>query len=128
MILLAKIFLGTESFYALGPGRVALLRATSNLGSLHKAAQSLGMSYRWAWGRLKDSEKALGISLLAAGPNPGRGQPKVLSPEGQALLDWYTELEETIQKTLDQIPRPNFLPSTVLISEDISLNSRTSLD
>ncbi|MDR2141897.1 MAG: LysR family transcriptional regulator [Deltaproteobacteria bacterium] len=107
--LIAKIFLASEENYVLGPGRVALLRATESLGSLNKAAQAAGMSYRWAWGRLKDSEKALGVRLLAAKPAAGRGQPKALTPEGQELLDWYAAVESQVAEVLRQIPTPTFV-------------------
>jgi molybdate transport system regulatory protein len=107
MNLVAKIFLGDGDFYALGPGRVALLRATERLGSLNKAAQSVGMSYRWAWGRLKDSEKALGLTLLASTSKKGR--PKGLTERGRELLAWYTDLEEKIAKVLGEYPQPAFL-------------------
>ena len=34
---------------SLGPGKIELLEAVENTGSLRQAAQSLGMSYRRAW-------------------------------------------------------------------------------
>ncbi|MDR1083668.1 MAG: LysR family transcriptional regulator [Deltaproteobacteria bacterium] len=128
MHLLAKIFLGKDKFYALGPGRAALLRATEKLGSLNKAAQSVGMSYRWAWGRLKDSEEALGIKLLSAGPSPSRGQPKILTPEGQELLDWYTEVEAKIAQVLQEMPWPEFLPGNNSFIDPEAPKQRLSLD
>ncbi|MDR2422634.1 MAG: LysR family transcriptional regulator [Deltaproteobacteria bacterium] len=108
MKLFAKIFLGDGDLYALGPGRVALLRATLKLGSLNKAARSVGMSYRWAWGRLKDSEKALGLELLAS--TSTRGKARGLTEQGRELLDWYTALEEKIAEVLKEFPQPDFLP------------------
>ncbi|MGL4209557.1 MAG: winged helix-turn-helix domain-containing protein [Candidatus Adiutrix sp.] len=100
MKLSAKLFLETEGRYILGPGRLKLLEATSALGSLHKAAQSLGMSYRWAWGRLRDSEKALGFPLLTQEGHGGRGKPKILTPEAQELLKWFSQLESQLDITL----------------------------
>lgn len=47
-----------------GPGRALLLEKIKELGSLHKAAKELGMSYRAAWGKIKLSEKVLGEKLL----------------------------------------------------------------
>ncbi|MDR1578547.1 MAG: LysR family transcriptional regulator [Deltaproteobacteria bacterium] len=110
MKLLAKIFLEDENLYALGPGRIALLRATAQFGSLNQAAQSVGMSYRWAWGRIKDSEKALGVKLLETKP-AGRGHPRALTPEGLALLEWYANLENQVSKVLEQTVWPEFLNS-----------------
>lgn len=107
----AKIFLEDNHRYLLGPGRLALLKATGELGSLNKAAQAMGMSYRWAWGRMRDSEKALGIRLLTQDGDGGRGKPKVLTTEARALLQWYGELEATVAAALETAAakQPDFL-------------------
>lgn len=56
----------------LGLGRVQLLERIEEFGSLNKAAASLGMSYRAAWGRLKRTEAVLGQSLVERdGPRRG---------------------------------------------------------
>lgn len=106
-----KIFLEENHSYILGPGRLDLLKATGELGSLHKAAQAMGMSYRWAWGRIRDSEKDLGVPLLTQEGDGGRGKPKVLSVEARELLQWYAEMEERISAVLEAsvAQRPEFL-------------------
>ena len=111
MKLSAKIFLEDHQKFVLGPGRMALLRATATLGSLHKAAQAQGMSYRWAWGRLRTAEQELGIPLLTQEGAPGRGKAKVLSLEARELLEWYTELENKVESLLAETmaKRPSFL-------------------
>ena len=111
MKLSAKIFLEDHQKYVLGPGRMALLKATASLGSLHKAAQAQGMSYRWAWGRLRTAEQELGIQLLTQEGAPGRGKAKVLSPEARELLDWYAELENKAEGLLTEAMAqcPSFL-------------------
>lgn len=100
MKLAAKIFLEDHHQLVLGPGRMALLKATESLGSLHKAAQAMGMSYRWAWGRLKTAEKELGIPLLTQEGTPGRGKTKILSDEARELLRWYSEIENKAEELL----------------------------
>ena len=97
-----KLFLEEENRYILGPGRVELLRAVEELGSLRKAAQKLGMSYRWAWGRLRDVEKALGVPLLESGESAARGAAKTLTPQARELLAWYSGLEKDIAAALDK--------------------------
>lgn len=97
MKLSAKLFIEKDDDYILGPGRVELLRAVAELGSLRQAAQKFGMSYRWAWGRINDSEKALGVTLLA---QDGSGKAKVLSPEAKELLSWFTTLESDLTEVM----------------------------
>lgn len=60
----------------------AMLEAIAEEGSIGKAAQRLGMSYRHLWGMLKEQEAAFGQPLLA-----GRaGQSAQLSDLGVRLL------------------------------------------
>lgn len=49
----------------MGLGRIQLLERIDRLGSLNKAAASMGMSYRAAWGRMKKTEAMLGKPLVA---------------------------------------------------------------
>ncbi|MGE4551490.1 MAG: winged helix-turn-helix domain-containing protein [Desulfovibrionaceae bacterium] len=78
----------------LGPGRLALLEGVRRLGSLNKAAAEMGMSYRRAWGRVKEAEKRLGDALVvdAGGRNGFR-----LTPLADRLVDdyvaWMTEVK-----------------------------------
>jgi N-terminal domain of molybdenum-binding protein len=126
----AKIFLEDNHSYVLGPGRLALLKATGELGSLHKAAQAMGMSYRWAWGRIRDSEKALGVPLLTQEGDGGRGKPKVLSAEALELLDWYAELELLIDGALavGADRRPEFLKLGAQAAPARADKRKTTLD
>ncbi len=48
----------------MGLGRIQLLERIDRYGSLNKAAASMGMSYRAAWGRMKKTEALLGKALV----------------------------------------------------------------
>ena len=102
MKLSAKIFLENGEEFVFGPGRLELLKAVKELGSLRKAAQQLGMSYRWAWGRLNNAERDLQISLLTRTDAPIGGRPKVLTAEAHALLEWFEAVEANMQKALEK--------------------------
>ena len=54
---------GDELFF--GAGRAQLLMNVQRLGSLKKAAEDMGMSYRAAWGKIRQSEQVLGVKLIA---------------------------------------------------------------
>lgn len=83
-----------------GMGRVMLLDRIEELGSLRKAADSLGMSYRAAWGKLRATEETLGLDLVEKTSKRGGYR---LTPAGYRLRDkfmtWYTVVEQT---ALDQ--------------------------
>lgn len=89
------VWLENEDGLLFGHGRMQLLQQIDSLGSLRKAAESLGMSYRAAWGKVKKSEEALGLQLLR---NTGGGKSgSTLTEDGQALARtfraWFTEVE-----------------------------------
>ena len=53
-----------------GQGRIELLRRMAELGSLKKAAESMDMSYRLAWGRLKKMQKSMMRCAITIGRMP----------------------------------------------------------
>lgn len=111
MQLSVKIFLSHDGEYVFGPGRLELLKTVKELGSLRKAAQKLGMSYRWAWGRLNNAEKELGRPLLVRTDAPVGGRPMVLTPEALELIEWFAKVEKDLKKALRQADKtmPDFL-------------------
>ena len=58
------LWLDIEGDMFMGLGRVQLLERIDRYGSLNKAAASMGMSYRAAWGRMKKTEAMLGKALV----------------------------------------------------------------
>ena len=48
----------------MGDGRARLLELIDELGSIRKAVAQFGMSYRYAWGYLRELQKAAGVPLL----------------------------------------------------------------
>ena len=84
-----------ESVY-FGMGRVMLLDKIEEHGSLRKAAESLGMSYRAAWGKLRATEDALGEALVeSAGTKRGGCR---LTAMGRFYRDkfraWFNAVEQ----------------------------------
>lgn len=109
-----KLFLEDRGEFIFGPGRAQLLRSIEELGSLRKAALALGMSYRWAWARLKKTEKALGITIMARQAVSGGGRSHSLTPEGRELLQWYEAVEQELSASLKSAnaARPVFIEKT----------------
>ena len=83
----------------LGLGRVQLLERVEEFGSLNKAAQAMGMSYRAAWGRLRASEERLGMPLVELTDNR---QGMRLTEEAKKLKDAFVELEDRIEALLKE--------------------------
>lgn len=103
MNLAIKLFVKSQSAYALGPGKVELLRLVQELGSLLKAAQKMGISYRWAWGRIKKTQADLGVPLLARCDKGVAGRANSLTPEAKEILHWYRKCEEKLNAVLAEV-------------------------
>lgn len=78
-----------------GSGRVMLLDLIEEHGSLKEAAEVLGMSYRAAWGKLKATEKVLGVKLMET--KGSRRQGYQLTKEGRRLRDMFREWFEAVE-------------------------------
>ena len=79
-----------------GAGRYALLREVRRTGSLSRAAHNLGMSYRAAWGKVREAEGRLGFSLLDRKRGGARGGGSTLTGDGERLLKAFEEFEREL--------------------------------
>jgi molybdate transport system regulatory protein len=89
------LWLDTDDGLFFGTGRALLLERIEKHGSLKKAAEELGMSYRAAWGKIKQSEKILGFELITR--NSRRGGYE-LTDFGRLVRDrfmaWFNAVEK----------------------------------
>jgi len=82
-----RVWIEQENEIYIGIGSTLLLQHIEKLGSLRKAAEELGMSYRRAWGKLKNAEKRIGRPLVEK--TKGQGQRFNLSPFGKELMEKF---------------------------------------
>ena len=79
---------------AIGPGKVALLEAIQEHGSISAAARSLGMSYRRAWLLIDELNHALASPATSSEQGGQRGGGSALTPVGEALIRLYRSIEQ----------------------------------
>ena len=91
-----KVWIEEEGRVLFGEGRMDLLQAVAESGSLAGAARTLAMSYRAAWGRLRASENRLGFPLVERSEEGRRAMR--LSKQGERLLRKYQELEKEAER------------------------------
>lgn len=93
-----KVWLETEEGYVFGPGIYRILGKVEETGTLKEAAESLGMSYRFAWGLVKKAERKLGEPLLKAhkGGRSGGGGAKI-TDLGQQFLEEYSKIDQWLK-------------------------------
>jgi len=88
-----KVWLeNTDGESILGNGKFELIDYIDQLGSLKAAADKLGISYRKAWGMLKETEEKLGFALTEKHRGGQHGGNSVLTEEGKELIEAYKEL------------------------------------
>ena len=100
------IWLETKDGMLLGLGRIQLLELVEELGSLNKAAAAMGMSYRAAWGRMKQTETVIGAALVErSGPKKGF-QLTPLGHEAVRLFRaWHHDVEQyALERARDIFP------------------------
>lgn len=78
---------------ALGPGKVALLEAIREQGSISAAARSLGMSYRRAWLLLDETNRSLKEPAAISAQGGQHGGGCVLTPVGEDVIRLYRSIE-----------------------------------
>jgi len=89
-----KIWLETENGYVFGEGLFELLSKVRDLGTLSAAALSLDMSYRHAWGIVRNVEERLGTHIIITRKGGTTGGGAVLTENGTDLLNDYVKLRK----------------------------------
>jgi molybdate transport system regulatory protein len=78
---------------AIGPGKIALLEAIRDTGSISAAARKLRMSYRRAWVLVDDLNRRVSSAVVEAAPGGRSGGGATLSPTGHKLVAVYRDIE-----------------------------------
>ena len=81
-----------------GPGKIALLEAIAETGSIAAASRALGMSYPRAWGLVEALDTALGALVVTRAPGGQKGGGAALTDVGRALIARYREVEAAAQR------------------------------
>ena len=98
----SRIWIEADNKILLGEGRVHLLKAIDETGSLSKAAKSIGMSYKKAWSLIdavnKRAEKPVTTSSI--GGKGGGGAE--LTDYGKSLVVAFENINKNCWTFLDQ--------------------------
>ena len=95
----AKFWIENRGEVVLGSGKTGLLLAIDRLGSIQRAAEEFGMSYRHAWGAIKRIEQRAGFKILdrRLGGRDGGAQ---LTPRGRTFVNSADTLFKDLQATV----------------------------
>jgi molybdate transport system regulatory protein len=81
-----------------GEGRARLLELIDERGSLRQAAAELDMSYRNAWGYLRQLEQAAGFKLVARAPAGTLRSGMRLTTSGREFLACYRKFQRSLAR------------------------------
>jgi molybdate transport system regulatory protein len=84
-----------------GPGKIELLKAVRDTGSIAAAARSMGMNYKRAWYLLDTLNKGFHQPVIEATPGGRGGGGARLTPLGETLIHYYTAIAEACAAAAD---------------------------
>jgi molybdate transport system regulatory protein len=101
----STIWIDSDEHPLLGKGRIELLKRIEELGSLSKAAKSMGMSYKAAWDTIKSMNDAAPEPLTHAATGGKNGGGCVVSSAGSAYIRLYEAIFREQQQFFDSIQK-----------------------
>jgi molybdate transport system regulatory protein len=78
----------------IGPGKIALLEAIRDEGSISAAARHLGMAYRTAWLLVEQINEALREPAVTTATGGQRGGGATVTSVGEQVIALYRAIEE----------------------------------
>jgi molybdate transport system regulatory protein len=97
----SKFWIENKGEVVVGGGKTSLLLAVDRLGSIQRAADEFGMSYRHAWGAIKKIEQRSGFKILDTrlGGKDGGAQ---LTPKGREFIGKVDFLLKDLQTIVEK--------------------------
>ena len=80
-----KVWFEKDGKPVISEGKYCLLREVEKTGSIKRASENLGLTYKRAFSQIKGMEERLGYRVLER----KRGKGAVLTEEGKRLLEEY---------------------------------------
>jgi len=97
----SRIWIEFEDHVLLGEGRVHLLKAVEDTGSLSKAAKSLKISYKKAWDLIDSVNKSAKKPVLVTSTGGKGGGGAELTEYGKTLVSAFDEINKNCWEFLD---------------------------
>jgi molybdate transport system regulatory protein len=98
----AKLWLEQDGKLVMSDYRVRMLEIIQDTGSLAKAASEMKLSYRRAWGKVKEMEENLGYALVRSEVGGAGGGHTTLTPEGARLVAAYRRFRDRVAAAVEE--------------------------
>jgi molybdate transport system regulatory protein len=116
-----KLWLESEGRLVMSDYRVRLLELVADSGSLSFAAGELGLSYRRAWGKVKELEANLGIQIVHSEVGGSGGGHTSLTPAGREFIEAFRRFQSRADAAVDTAFREEF--GNLLPVRDVTADS-----
>jgi molybdate transport system regulatory protein len=109
----SKLWIEQDGRIVLSDYRVRLLQLVDETGSLSEAAARMDLSYRRAWGKLREIEQNLGIKLVESAVGGAGGGGSRLTADGRRLVEMFgrfrdraeQDMQASFARAFDAAPR-----------------------
>jgi molybdate transport system regulatory protein len=99
-----KIWIETDLHVSiLGEGKWKLLTAIKETGSLKAAVESMGLSYRQTWTKLKEIEEKLGFPIIEKSRGGAEGGHTSLTPQGEKIVEFFDKVYSKFEPRVKDI-------------------------
>ncbi|MDP7264458.1 MAG: NUDIX domain-containing protein [Candidatus Thermoplasmatota archaeon] len=113
-----QLRMGLKNRESFGKGKTKLLTLVKELGSILKAANEMGMSYRHAWGKIKRMESDIGAPLVVSRRGGSDGGETVLTALGEELLRVFDEKTKEVELLLKYGRKPALTVDGIIFEGD----------
>lgn len=86
--------------HKLGPGKIQLLEAVREHGSISGAARSMGMAYRHAWVMIDELNRCFRSPVVEASTGGREGGGARLTPFGEELVASFRSMERAARSAI----------------------------
>jgi molybdate transport system regulatory protein len=93
-----RLLLGNTA--ALGPGKIRLIKAIEETGSISGAAKLMGMSYRRAWNLVDSINRDFTNEIIVASSGGKGGGGAIVSAVGLDIIKQYKRIENKALKSV----------------------------
>jgi molybdate transport system regulatory protein len=94
------VWLATGNENLGGQGRMALLHAIAERGSITQAARAMGMSYKSAWDAIDAMNRLAGAPLVERVSGGRGGGSTILTPRGRQLIERFAQIDSVHRRFL----------------------------
>ena len=98
-----KLWLEKDGHVVMSDYRVRLLDLVQETGSLARAASTMKLSYRRAWGKVKELEANVGFALVESEVGGAGGGHTTLTPEAAELVAAYHRFQERVGRFIEDV-------------------------